>query len=366
LLKNLDTANVAIGLLRFGISPDRRLANTARSNFAQPKPAVLLSETQYRELLQKILTEALSFSLPSTQGYTPERDVAWNLLSGLQQLGPDLDNNSPGGAAAVEKKLAELSGQPSSSPSYKSAIANTPVDASLETIEKAPLQQREQLYLQLANREASSGDLSRARQIVNERVTNFYQRRSALANIDQQEISRAMSKGKIDEALRIIGGFRTARERAAQLAQIALQIGPGQKRANAINLLEQARAMLSASAEAQDQEQMNALFEIARAFSRYDAKRSFEIVEPLVDQINELCTAARALEGFGFENFNGEELSLQSGSSIAQMVRQMSNSLGTLAVKNFERAKADADRLRLPEVRLNAYLDIAQQTIKVQ
>jgi hypothetical protein len=37
--------------------------------------------------------------------------------------------------------------------------------------------------------------------------------------------------------------------------------------------------------------------------------------------------------------------------------------LGTLAATNFERAKADADRLRLPEVRLKAYLDIAQQSI---
>jgi hypothetical protein len=116
--------------------------------------------------------------------------------------------------------------------------------------------------------------------------------------------------------------------------------------------------------QAQDQEQMNALFEIARAFTRYDSKRSFEIVEPLIDQINDICAAARTMEGFGSENYDeNEELNLQTGNNVAQMVKQMSNSLGTLAITNFERAKADADRLRLPEVRLNAYLDIAQQTI---
>jgi hypothetical protein len=130
-----------------------------------------------------------------------------------------------------------------------------------------------------------------------------------------------------------------------------------------MNLLEQARALLGSSVQAQDQEQMNALFEIARAFSRYDSKRSFEIIDPLIDQVNEICTAARTLEGFGTENYDDEELNLQNGSIVAQMVTRMSNTLGTLAVTNFDRAKAAADRMRQPEVRLRAYLDIAQQTI---
>jgi len=108
---------------------------------------------------------------------------------------------------------------------------------------------------------------------------------------------------------------------------------------------------------------MNALLEIGRAFARYDAKRSFEILDPLIDQVNDICAAARTMEGFGVNNFNDDELDLQNGSGIATAINKMSNTLGTLAVTNFERAKADADRLRLPEVRLKAYLDIAQQSI---
>jgi hypothetical protein len=249
---------------------------------------------------------------------------------------------------------------------FQKVIGNTPVETALEGIEKMPRDQQEQAYLQLAGREANTGDLARARQIVNERVTNPQQRRSALANIDQQEINRAMGKGKVDEALKIIGGLRTPKERAQIIAQIAAQIGPGQKRANAISFLEQAKSLLSSSVQAQDQEQMQALVEIARAFGKYDVKRSFEILDPLIDQTNDLCTAARTLEGFGQENYDDEELNLENGNSVSQAAMKIANALGTLALVNFERARGASDRFRLPEVRLKAYLEIAQQTVQAK
>jgi hypothetical protein len=300
----------------------------------------------------------------SGSSYSPERDAALNLLYGLRQLGPELDSVSGGGLVAVQKKLAEINPEFSSGEQFGNVVGNNPVDSALETIEKAPRDQREQLYLQLAGREANNGDAARARQIINEHVTNPYQRRQALANIDQQETNRAISKGKVEDALRIIGSFRTARERAVHLAQVANQIGPGQKRATAIALLEQARSLLGSSLQAQDQDQMNALIEIARAFGKYDTKRSFEILDPLIDQVNELCAAARTLDGFGPEYYEDEELSLQNGNSVAQIATRLSTALGALALVNFERAKSTSDRLRLPEVRLRAYLEIAAQTIQ--
>ena len=359
LLTSHDAANLAIGLLRFG---------RARSQISPEDPntprVMLLPETQYRELLQRAYNDAVAYS-NSTRSYNPERDVAWSLLSGLQQMGPELDAFVSGGAAMVEKKLKEILNEPASGrQEFQQALANGPLETALETIQKVPAEQREQLYLQLAAREAGNGDLARARQIINDRVSTPYQRREALMNIDQQEIQRAISKGKVEEALRIISGFRTPRERANQLTNIATQIGPGLKRANAISFLEQAKSLLSPSPQAQDQEQMSALMEIARAFGKYDAKRSFEILDPLIDQANDLCTAARTLEGFGQQNYEDEELDLQNGNSVSQVVVRIGNVLGTLALVNFERAKAASDRLRLPEVRLKAYLEIAQQTIQ--
>ena len=108
---------------------------------------------------------------------------------------------------------------------------------------------------------------------------------------------------------------------------------------------------------------MIALLEIARAYSNYDSKHSFEIIAPLIDQFNDICTAARSLQGFGVEYFQNDELDVRGEGSLAQLAEQFSGVLGDLALVNFDRAKAETDKLRLPEVRLHVYLQIAQVSI---
>ena len=109
---------------------------------------------------------------------------------------------------------------------------------------------------------------------------------------------------------------------------------------------------------------MSALLEIARAFSRYDSKRGFEVVEPLVDQFNELSAAAVTLNGFGQRYYEDGEMIMQNGNSVANTANQLVQALGTLSLGNFDRAKAAADRIHPLEVRLEAYLAIAQQTMQ--
>jgi len=215
----------------------------------------------------------------------------------------------------------------------------------------------------LATREAGSGDLSRAKQILNEHVSNPFQRSQALKTLEQEELEHAISSGKLEDALRKIGEMRTASERAEHLTQFVGQIGSDQKRETALSLLEQARSLLPPSPQAQDQTQMIALLELARAFSPYDSKRSFEMIDPLLDQFNDLCAAARTLEGFGVVYFDHDELDMQGEGSLMELANQMSEVLGSLALINFDRAKASSDKLRLPEVRLHVYLQIAQQAI---
>lgn len=366
LLKNPQAPSLLISLLSISESPRRNQSGTNGSG-----PPRLLSEQQYRDLLQKALSEALAYKPPGYNGYFPERENARSLLQGLQSMAAEVDAVMNGGSAAVEKKINELNAN-NNNPQFQelnkfqNAIndQNVPFDDTLASVARAPKEYHEQLYVQLANRAAMSGDTAKARQIINDHIKNPYQRQQALTSIEQQETQRAMQKGKIEEALKNIAAISNMQERAQMLIQVAGQIGPGQKRAAALNLLEQARALLSPSVQAPDMVQMNAFLEIARAFSRYDSKRAFEMIDPLIDQLNELTIAARALNGFGMEFYDQEELSLNNGNAVGNAATQLTSTLGTLATGNFDRAKATADRIRLPEVRLRAYLDMAQQALQ--
>lgn len=364
LMNNAEAATMAVSLAQNYVLPSRgiKTPNAAASPFNN-----VVSEEEYSQLIQKMVGEVLSTQRPVAM-YGQGRGSFWNMVVGLRSLGPEIDKVVNGASAALQKKQEEIMGASESllypMQEYHNKIANGSMEAALEVIEGAPSEIQEQLYMQLAGREAISGNVSQARQIANQHVTTPYQRKQALANIEQQEISQAISKGKYDEALRKIGNLRTASERAAQLITLANQLGPEQKPATALSILEQARSLLAPSPQAQDQEQMMALFEIARAFSQYDSKRPFEIVDPLIDQFNELCAAARTLDGFGSEEFEHDELDLDSGGGVSEIAEQLSTTLGTLALANFDRAKAASDKLRLPEVRLRAYLQIAQQTIE--
>jgi hypothetical protein len=366
LLQNPAAVNLAVNLLRLVRVPARR--NQADGGSAPAANLALLSEQQYQDLFRKTLAEGLSYSVPATNSYSPERNSAQNILTSLKFMTSDMESFAPGSIAAVEKKTIELNtaGDPRNAlwQQYQNAINSGSVDAALEAAGQAPREMREQLYQQVAGKAAAAGDFGRAKQILTDHISNLSQRQQAFKNLEQQAIYAAIAKGKIDEALRLLSNFRSSRERAMMLRQIVNQIGPGQKKAAALAFLEQARSMIGVALQAEDQEQMGALLEIGRAFSRYDSKRGFEVVEPLIDQFNEISTAAITLNGFGQEYYQDGELIMNNGNNVANTANQIAQTLAAMALSNFDRAKAAADRVRPPEARLQAYLNIAQQAIQ--
>jgi hypothetical protein len=363
LLKNQEAANLTLNLLQMA-RPQTTSSQSLASNTDESKPA-LLSEQKYRELFGKALSAALSYD--ASGPYSNERGAAQNLLNTLKSLAIEMEKYAPGRASLVEKRSVELNTPPDMQSrlwqQYQDKINNDSVEAALEEIGRAPQELRNQLYQQLSQKAAQSGDSARARQILNDYIKNPYQRRQALMSLDRQAVYYALNSRKMEEALRLVGNLRKPTERAAMLIQIVNQVGATHKRATSLELLEQARGMIGGSGRADDQEQMNVLFELARAYLRLEPKRSSEIIEPLIDQFNELSVAAIPLNGFGQQYFRDGELMMQNGNNLASIANQLIQTLGALAVVDFDRARATADKMQRAEVRLSAYLAMAQQSI---
>jgi TPR repeat protein len=369
LLKRLDAATLAMSLLQTAHAPVVRFppypATPAQSKAEIP----LLSERDYKDLFEKTLNEALSLAVTPSDEYSPEQAAALNVLSTLKSsMTSEMTTYAPGNVAAVDKKIAELS-EPEederngSWEKYQEKISAGSMEAALEEVAHAPEAMKESLGQMVVQKAISTGDYARARQLVKDTVASPGQRRQVLLELEWMEILQEASKGKIEEALRAVPSLRTTRQRAAIISQIVNLIGPGLTRAKALELLEQARSLVGSSARVENQDQMTALLEIARAFSRYDAKRAFEVVEPLLDQFNDMSAAALVLDGFGEEIYQDGELQLAENSGVGKVGTQLVEVLGTLSRVNFDRAKAGADRLARQEVQILAYLTIARRAL---
>lgn len=371
ILKNQEATQLVINLLQTARNSPRRSqggeVQTPGGNARQP----LLSDEQYNDLLAKTLSAAVAFKPSVTNPYSMERNNAQNILNSLRQLSGDVEKLGPGFRASLEKRANELNGvsatadvQNRSWQQVQEAINNNPINAALVTVQQAPPEMREQLFQQIAWRAVNSGDLALARQIINDHVANSFQRTQALKGIEMQAIFFNASHGNIDAAMSAIANLRTPRERAAALMQVIGQNSRAMKRSALLSFSEQARGLIGGG-RAEDQEHMNALLMLARLYFRLDPQRGLELIEPLIDQFNEMSAAAVALNNFvGQQFYQDGELSMQNGNTLGNIATQLIGVCGSIAVSDFDRAKATADRLQRPEVRLAAYLAIAQNAIK--
>jgi hypothetical protein len=340
-----------------------RRSDPSPNTTSRPGPP-LLGPTEFKSLLQKLVNEALS-TKPNPNDL---RNNFWSvgILTSLSSLfGDQLDSYVPGASAAIEAKLKESSDQPGRIwQKFESRIqrAESP-ELTKETLAKAPPEMRGQLVQQLVQRRIEQSDLTEARQLILENFSDPRSRRQALSNLEREAALKDLQNGRIEDALKHVSNIEPLAARAQLISEMASRLGSGQKRGQALNYLETARSMLGTSIKADGLPQMSALLNLARAFSRYDARRAFEIVDPLIDQFNELGQATKTLSGFGPQYFFDGELSLNNGNPMAELTTSVGETLGILSFADFDRAKLTADRLVLPEVRAAVSLEIAQQAI---
>ena len=243
ILKTQETPGVATNLL--GMLWQMQNSGESGNGAAVNSAAAAANATAYHELLEAVINAALHSGSETTFA---ERNAAQNLLLGLQPMLPQIEKNAPARVGELRRKIANL--QKTLNPhnqvwnDFQQLIQRESVDAALVAVEKAPLDIRSNLYQQIAWKAFGMGETERARQIVNEHVSNPAEREQMLQNMDQQTAQRMSGEGKIEEAHQMLSRIRGKEERVGMLVQLsATAVAKGELKM-ARQLLEEASALV--------------------------------------------------------------------------------------------------------------------------
>lgn len=322
-----------------------------------------LSEREIRAYVAQLSKLALSVSPDkfSPNGYTPEVANAQALV-GFLSAWSELEKYAPGRGAELKARVEAWQrafNRFNPWQEYYDCIQQKSVPEALEKLATAPLELQDNLYLQIANKLTNEGNYEQARQIISEHVKNAGNRENGLRSLEQTQLTQAISKGDMTAARAGIARLRTRQERFQYHLQLAEQLSSQNKKDEALATLDEARQLLPPRPRAQGQ--LYFYFSLAQAYAQYDAKRSFDLLEPLLDQFNELCAAAERVDGFLGQTYHDGEF--QPNGSLGEFAQQISFTLAVLAGKDFARARKCLTRLQRPEVRVAASLAIAQNFI---
>jgi hypothetical protein len=344
--KNPQAAYVALELLHMLTQPVKPASKL--------KPLALDEQTK-NDLADTLINAAMNGS--------PEQPV----FMMLQPLMPELEKRAPERIAQLRRKLAESADK--LDPMYKmmmqysSLMRDGKPEELLAAAAKAPPDMRGNLYRSAALKFMESGDLERARQIISDNLKGD-DRDRWLAQVDQQIIARALKENKLDEARKLLERINPKEARLAQIAVMATKLFEKGDRKTALALLDETQELVNRAPE--NQAEMTAMLQVARAYAVIEPARAYGILEPMLDQVNALLAAAALLEKFGSDRglFKEGEYRLSVSRYYSNsLTTQYAKELNALARADFGRTRALADRLQRDETRLMARLLIAQAVL---
>ncbi len=381
LLANRNADNVTIGLLAPGPRPANTSTNAGnpKTSTSQNAPPQVLSESAYHDLMDNAITAALTTTSLAPGGNNPRGGGAMALRGARPGQGnpPDegqtrqnnagmlLFSHLPERAAAFRQKLNDLginNSQFAGINQMRTLMQQGTSDSLVAAANVAPPQMQPRLYQQAAQKAVDEGNTDRAVQIASDHLDEPA-RNSIMQAVDFKRAAINPTPEKLAEIRQKLAALPSDSDRVKFLIELSTTTQKDNPKL-ALRFLDDARTLVSRKAtgykDFEDQ------IRVADAYAALDAKKSFEVLEPGIAQLNELLSAAEVLNGFEVEVFKDGELSLRGDSDLVGMVARYGQELAFLAKLDFDHARMTADKFLLPEPRLNAKLSIVQSALGVQ
>jgi hypothetical protein len=402
LLATRGAASLALNLLSPGplvTSTTGQTQTTNQTQSASPNTntrnntAQVLNESAYHDLMDNAVTAALSLTATASTnnarggqgGRGPQfrggqqnqqtqpdeaqtrQDNARMILMGLQGILPQLDQYLPERSQAVRQKLTEIGmgSNPNTALMNQMRTAMQPGNTSESLVtmaSTAPPQIQPRLYQQAAQRAVDEGNTDRAVQIATDHLDET-QRNSIMQAVDFKKLTMSASTEKLEEIKQKLAKLPSDSDRVKYLIDLSVATQKDNPKL-AARFLDDARNMVNKRVT--NYKQFEDQLKVAEAFATVDPKRSFEVIEPGIAQLNELLNAAQVLNGFEIDIFKDGEMALRNDSDLVGMVSRFGQELASLSKVDFDRARATADQFQFSEPRLNAKLLIVQSVLAPQ
>jgi hypothetical protein len=390
LLAKADATRLTMTLLRPGPRPDKKSGDGTQMGVANS--GQFLAESAFRDVMAAAVTAALR-ATPAPQNATgrggqgrpggpggfrgrpnnpgagaaaappTEAEVTQSnarmLLMGLQSLQPQIDQYLPERSLAVRQKISELglNNDPRGNFGQMATLIQQGTSDTLMTAAAtAPQGMQNRLYQQAALKAVDEGKPDRAREIATQHLEGTA-RDNLLRTVELRQATISASPNKMDDIRRTLASAKSDDERVSLYLQFANTLQADSPKL-ALQLLDEARGLVSRRATSYGQ--FEAQLNVVHAFAALDPTRSFETMEPGINQINELLSAAAMLSGFEVNIFKEGELPIQSGGSLTGMVMRYGKELASLARIDFEKAQMMTDKFLLPESRILARLTMVR------
>ncbi len=322
----------------------------------------ILSLAELKKWIETLCQAALR-SQPNTESVKDQN--SYGLLTGLQQLLPDIEKYNPEYVSLINKSLTKLlpllPEHTKDNIELNRYLQKGDVEGLLLAAEKAPKEKKDNLYENAVFAAITvQADFDLARKIITDHITDPYRKKEKIALVEWVAAQARADEGKIDDAIASLAGLENDTARADTMASIAESLlQKGNKRA-AAQLLEKAYQFLGGQIEST--QGFQALARITKGFAEADPARALEIYESPLEYLNDVVSALTLIcryEQNGSRCFSvKDELMIVPNLTFTQGILNYVETMNSIGRLDFTRAIEITGRFKNSEIRNYARLRI--------
>ncbi len=220
---------------------------------------------------------------------------------------------------------------------------------------------RDGIYQQAIFSAMAAGETDKMKELIDRYAGNDPDKRQMfMSQVERQEKRNTVTEEKLAEIQSRLETIQESRTRVLYLLGLGSNVAAVDQKAG-MKFLDQARELIDTLKPGKEQTQ--ARLGLALVYCQQKNDRGFAIMESLLPKLNELVEVAVKLDGFDTSYLRDGEWNMSASGSVGEILTMLSESAGTFAWSDFDRAVTLASQFERPEIRLMAHLKLAQSIL---